>query len=583
MRSRLLAAAAVATVLLAAGCSSIGSSGSQAPADAGASSATSAPGGEASSGTAGGQVTVAVSQAWDAYNSDTATGRGPWNFTVDAMTRSAFWFLDPSGGVTRNELMGQYQVVSDDPLTVEYTLNEEAVWSDGEPVGYADVLLDWATRSGTLQNAQGEPLFQSVRPLPGQPSAPEGAIGDPTFTLTYQQPTASWETNLEALLPAHVVAREAGMSLEELVGALQTEDVAALEPAAEFWNSGWQFTADSPVPDPALIPSSGPYQVTARDGSSLILERNERYWGPRPALDRVVLRTLDPSEQAQALINGEIDVVEPRPLVDVYEQLSSAPGVSVLTGDQFAYVHADFRMDSPTFSSRQVRQAFAHCLPRQEIVDKLIAPLQPDAEVLDLREIYPFQPEYETMLEQVPAAAAYAETDVQQAQSLLADSGLADPQVTIVLPEGDKRLAEAAALIADSCEQAGFAVDWEPVASLGDRIGGDAWDLALFQWASTGQLGASQFIYGSDQPGNYGRYADPDVDALLATLATTADRDQALELTAQLEQALWEDVVTVPLYAQPQIVAVSDRVQGVQLHAWPAGLTTDAGAWTLAP
>lgn len=571
----LIIAATVALVL--GGCTSIGSD------------PTARSGSEAEDSTAstqpdaveGGRVTVAVDQGWDAYNSDTSTGRGPWNFGVDAMTRSSFWQLAPDGSLTPNPLMGHYEVVAQDPLTVEYTINDDAVWSDGEPIGYADVLLDWAARSGTLQTAEGEPLFDSVRIFDGQPSAPEGEVGEQTFTLAYQEPTGQWERGIEALLPAHVAAEQGGLSVDELVEAIRTEDVDALGPVAEFWNTGWQYSADSPVPEESLIPSSGPYQVAERDGSSLILERNERYWGPAPHLDQIVLRTLDPSEHAQALINGEVDIVKPQALLDVYEQLSTADGISVLTGDQFAYVHADFRMDSPVFQSRETRQAFAHCIPRQEIVDRLIAPVQPDSQVLDLRELYPFQPEYEAVLGEVPSAAEYAETDVEKAASLLERSGPEDPEVTIVLPDGDKRLAEAAALIAESCGHAGFSVEWEPVPSIGDRISGEAWDIALFEWASAGQLGASQYLYGTAQPGNFAGYSDPDVDQLLAELGVSTDRGQMLHQQGQLEEALWADMVTMPLYAQPQIVAVRDRVHGVQLHAWPAGLTTDAASWSL--
>lgn len=571
--------------MLLASCTSIGpasDSSQAAPPTTGGSAASTGVSGSGSDPAPrpGGRVTVAVAQSWDAYNSDAASGRGPWNFTVDMMTKSAFWYLDPTGKITRNRLLGDYRVVKENPLTVQYTIDEKAVWSDGEPIGYADVLLDWATRSGTLTK-DGKPLFSSVRPLDGDPAAPEGEVGNRTFTLTYRQPTLNWETNLEALLPAHVVAKQAGMTVDELVEAIRRQDVATLQPAATFWNTGWQYTADSQVPDPDLIPSSGPYRVVKRDGSSLILERNEKYWGPRPALDQIVLRTLDPNEQAQALINGEVDIVEPQALVDVYQQLKEASGVRVLSGNQFAYVHADFRMDSPVFRDLKARQAFAHCIPREEIVTKLIAPVQPDAQVLDLRNIYPFQPAYQQVRARVSGADDYAKTDIARAKTLLDATGQKTPKVVIVVPANDKRLAEAAAMVADSCGKAGFSVSYETVPSLGDRIEGDSWDIALFQWASQGQLAGAEAIYGTGQPGNFGRYSNPEVDKLFDKLNLTTDQGAALELMGQVEQALWTDMVTVPLYAQPQIVAVADRVKGVELHAWPAGLTSDAGSWTL--
>ena len=43
---------------------------------------------------------------------------------------------------------GTFEKVSDTPLTVKYTFNDKAVWSDGTPIDCADFLLGWAGRSG---------------------------------------------------------------------------------------------------------------------------------------------------------------------------------------------------------------------------------------------------------------------------------------------------------------------------------------------------------------------------------------------------------------------------------------------------
>ena len=60
----------------------------------------------------------------------------------------------------------------------------------------------------------------------------------------------------------------------------------------------------------------------------------------------------------------------------------------------FTYEHFDFNFQRPLFQDKAVREAFALCAPRQEIVDTLIKPLNPDAVILNNRCYYPFQEGY---------------------------------------------------------------------------------------------------------------------------------------------------------------------------------------------
>src|SRR5690606_37885737 len=49
-----------------------------------------------------------------------------------------------------------YELVSEDPLTVTYTLADGVQWSDGTPVTSADLLLSWAANSGVFNNVEPE-------------------------------------------------------------------------------------------------------------------------------------------------------------------------------------------------------------------------------------------------------------------------------------------------------------------------------------------------------------------------------------------------------------------------------------------
>ena len=134
---------------------------------------------------------------------------------------------------------------------------------------------------------------------------------------------------------------------------------------------------------------------TGSPGQSLTLERNDAYWGTPGNADKIVFRLIaDATAQPQALQNEEVQIISPQPNPDLLAQLEGIDGVTVQNFGSFTYEHFDFNFQRPLFQDKAVRQAFAYCAPRQEIVDTLIKPLNPDAVVLNNRLYYPFQEAY---------------------------------------------------------------------------------------------------------------------------------------------------------------------------------------------
>src|SRR3990170_3158408 len=99
----------------------------------------------------GTEVTVATSQAFYSYNGNTSYGSNPTaNGAIIAATNSQFVSYDAVPELVADESFGTVDVVSEDPLTVEYTIADGVTWSDGVPVDAADLLLAWAANSGAL-------------------------------------------------------------------------------------------------------------------------------------------------------------------------------------------------------------------------------------------------------------------------------------------------------------------------------------------------------------------------------------------------------------------------------------------------
>ncbi|MCO0632589.1 ABC transporter family substrate-binding protein [Micrococcus yunnanensis] len=521
------------------------------------------------------------------YNGLQSNTYTTYNSAVVDRLFSSFWYFGTDGSIIPNKDFGTYEKTSDDPLTVKYTISDDAKWSDGTPVTAGDFIVHWAANNDTVKAEGSEtPLFDSISFEQGKyiPEAPEGEADGKEFTVTYPEPYADWEILISTALPAHIVAKEAGMSFEELVTAAKEKDVEALTPAAEFWNDGWDFSPGE-LPDASLVPSMGPYKFKDggwQAGQSITLEANPEYWGTPPATKELVLRFADPKTHVQALQNGDLDVIEPQATVDTLQQLEGlGDDVNVQTGDQLTWEHVDYnRGEGSVFAdSPELREAFALCLPRQQIVDNLIKPIYADAQVMNAREVFPFQENYQEVVD-----AAYPkemdEPNIEKAKELVEKSGVSTPTVRLGYQAGNQRRTETVALIKSSCDQAGFDVQDanSPVFFKEVMPAGD-YDAALYAWAGSGQKASGANIYQSDGAQNQQSYNNPEVDAAWDKLATSLDEDEQLEQVKTIEKLLWEDFQAIPLYAHPGLVGHKADVANVRDTAAQSGALWNVEQW----
>lgn len=521
------------------------------------------------------------------YNGRQSNTYTTYNSAVVDRMFSSFWYFGTDGSIIPNKDFGTYEKTSDDPLTVKYTISDDAKWSDGTPVTAGDFIVHWAANNDTIKAEGAEtPLFDSISFEQGKyiPEAPEGEADGKEFTVTYPEPYADWEILIETALPAHIVAKEAGMSFEELVTAAKEKDVEALTPAAEFWNDGWDFSPGE-LPDASLVPSMGPYKFKDggwQAGQSITLEANPEYWGTPPATKELVLRFADPKTHVQALQNGDLDVIEPQATVDTLQQLEGlGDDVNVQTGDQLTWEHVDYnRGEGSVFAdSPELREAFALCLPRQQIVDNLIKPIYADAQVMNAREVFPFQENYQEVVDEA-YPKEMDEPNIEKAKELVEKSGVSTPTVRLGYQAGNQRRTETVALIKSSCDQAGFDVQDanSPVFFKEVMPAGD-YDAALYAWAGSGQKASGANIYQSDGAQNQQSYNNPEVDAAWDKLATSLDENEQLEQVKTIEKLLWEDFQAIPLYAHPGLVGHKADVANVRDTAAQSGALWNVEQW----
>lgn len=541
-------------------------------------SLTSCTSGDENSTPSGNYISYAHEQEFGAYNNGTAAAVAVANAVVMNQVLPYFSYVDPNGVVQRNEEFGTFEKVSDNPLTVEYTIAEEAAWSDGTPITARDWYLYFASQSGKFEgftpaSTSGVEHIQT----------PTEDGDSKTFTAVYDVSFGDWETTIAsqntAFLPAHIVEQQTGI---DIVAAVRDNDAEALRKAGDFWDTRWSGFAPGQLPDPALMPSGGPYALGEwQAGQSITLVPNEKYWGTKPSNGGITIRFIAQEAQVQALENGDVDVIEPQPNVDMISQIERlGDRVVTLTGPQYTYDHVDFNFEGK-FANKDLREALAYCVPRQEIVDKLIKPVEPGAQLLNLSTVLNFEPAYSSI-----AAAAggerYAAVDLDAARAAVERSGATDLTINAVyLGNPNQRRQNTMELIEASCGQVGFdfnvraltATDW------GVEVNGGNFDIAQFAWSGSGLVAPVQPLFRSGSEQNYGKYSSPVVDSLLEQLVRTSDVDAQDSLFEEIETQLWTDLATIPVFAWPQLVAHTDNISGVVRNTTQTQATFNASEW----
>ncbi len=576
LRRTLVAGAALGTaVLVMSACAP--------PADGGAGETTE-PSGSAS-------IAVSVGpNDFISYNGFTPETYSTYNSAIADQLKTGFTYFGPDGTVTPNTDLGSYELVSEDPLTVEYTIADDAAWSDGTPITVADAVFAWGVQNANIEGADGA-LFNSVSADLGDevPEGPQGEADGKSFTVEFAVKNPDWQIQTWMLDPAHVVAEQAGMSTEELVEAIRSADADALAPAAEFWNTGW-LTDPGQLPDEALVPSSGPYKLSSWEaGQSVTVVANEDYYGDllAPQNSEIVFRFVEQDAMVQALDNGDLDVIAPQPTVDTLSQLEDlGDSVNILTGSTLTWEHLDFNfIDGALFADNlELRRAFAMCVPRQQIVDNLIKPIDPEAVVLNAREVFPFQDTYQEVVD-ASYNGEYDEPNIEEAAAIVAAEGATGAEVRIGYSAPNPRRADQVALIKSSCDQAGFNIvdagNEDFFAPGGTQERGD-YEVALFAWAGSGQIASGENIYATGKPQNYGQYSNPEVDAAWATLKDSLDPEVHLAQTKVIEELLWNDLFGIPVFAHPGVDAASASVDGVERTTTQSGISWNAYNWSRA-
>jgi len=540
-----------------------------------------------SGGTASQQTTAPITFRWAyeqefaSYNGNTADGNSVANNAILTQTVPGFWGFAPDGSIQPDKDFGTFEKTSDNPLTVKYTFNDKAVWSDGNPVDCDDFVLAWLANSGVT----GENGFSSAATFGYEDqNKPQCKDGDKTVTVVYKKTFADWAGlyGSPTLLPAHIVEKQA--SIPDIIAAADTPTSPEMKKAETFYNEGWNVNPGQIKPD--IMLSSGRYKISQwQAGQSLTLTANDKWWGTPPKSKTLVVRYLGGDQQVQALQNGEVDAMDPQPQVELVNQLKAlGDRVKFSTHDQYTFEHLDYNFRG-AFADKNLREAFTKCVPRQQIVDNLIKPQNPDAKIIQSRYVYPFQESY-SQFENGVGGEKYNTVDIPGAKALLAAAGKTGLTVRVGWRKDpaqlNKRRVDTLALIQASCNQAGFKVVDTGTPDFFEKALPDGnFDVAMFAWTGSPLVTGSSDIYITGGGSNFGKYKGPQVDQLTAQLNGEIDTTKQVDLMKKIDTQLWTDLVTIPLFAFPGILATVPEAEGVEYNATQQELMWNAQSWSL--
>ncbi|ALE92833.1 hypothetical protein AOC05_11905 [Arthrobacter alpinus] len=561
------------------------------------------PDGPTSSATpaVGGNVTVLETNPFSSFNTSSVTGQTDINTKIDYATHSGFNYVESNLKIVKNEQFGKYQKVSDNPLTIKYTINSGVQWSDGAPVTAADLMLQWAAASGYFNDAtldanfkvsKGNSYFHFAGETTGLSQTEMPVIGDEgtSLTLKYTTPYSDWETALGSSVnvPAHIVSVRTGLKDTDALTALLQKapkgDPSAplpvnpdLKKVSDFWNTGFDTKS---MPDPSLALSNGPFLVKSITADKeLVLTRNADYtWGTIPMLDTVTVHyDANPESQIAALAAKTADVISPPATVDTLKALAAAKDVKVLQGQSLGFDQAVLNFDG-VFTNPDYRRAFLSTLPRQEILDALVKPLEPKAAVLDSLVFREVQTPYKESARS-NGSTDYAAVDIDKAKELL---GGAKPSIRILYNKDDPARTQEFTLVAASATLAGF-----DVIDVGQSV--DLWqlalkagsfDVALFGWTAnpTGSVQVPQ-IFKTGAVSNLNHFSNTVVDQLAEQLAVSSDDAKQNALKMQIDQLVIQAGYGLPLFTHVALSATGPHVSGVKFSPVNVGAWWNVADW----
>ncbi|MGG7566962.1 ABC transporter substrate-binding protein [Rhodovulum sp. DZ06] len=354
-----------------------------------------------------------------------------------------------------------------------------------------------------------------------------------------------------------------GIASVEVVDPL-TVKVTLNEPQGFFLNN--LANGDAVMLDPASVETNGtapvgtgPFKFGDRaEGASITLVKNDAYWGAAPAMDSVTWRFIsDPTAALNALMAGDVDGFVGYPSPETVPQFEADPRFTVNTRTTEGETILSTNTRKPPFNDLKVRQAIAHALDKQAIIDGAMFGMG----VPIGSHFAPHHPAY------VDLTGTYPH-DIAAAKKLLAEAGFPDGfKATLKLPP-PSYARRGGEIVAAQLREIGIELEIQNVEWgqwLEQAFKGKDYDLTIVSHTEPMDIG----IYAN--PDYYFQYDNPELQALMKKINATIDPGVRNALLAKAQQIVAEDAVNGFLFQ----LEIAD-IWPAKLEGWPTGATVQS-------
>ncbi|MDQ1516708.1 MAG: glutathione transport system substrate-binding protein [Actinomycetota bacterium] len=489
----------------------------------------------------------------DGTSADTAN-------VVGGLLPSMFGFDSEARPTVNKDYLDAAELTAREPRqVVTYRINPRAAWDDGKPISEADLEAQWKAMSGSnpayrVASSSGYEQIESVA---------RGA-DEREVVVTFRRPYADWKALFSPLYPA------------------STNN----DPAV--FNDGWRARP---------LTTAGPFRFESLDqtAKTISLVRNPKWWANRPKLDRIVYRVIDPVGQVDALLNGEIDVLDVAADVNRLKRVEAAPGVTVhrAAGPDFRSIMINGTGE--ILKDVNVRRALGMAIDRTAIANVLVGPLGVEAKPLQNHIFMVSQRGYQNN------AGILSAPDVNGARKLLDDAGWklegngrkkdGKPlALRFVVPTGVASSNQVAELVRAMLDRIGVRVDVLSVPTqdfFKQYIIPGNFELTVFSFIGKPfPISSNKPSYASPKPReggeldfqqNFARIGTRQIDALFDEATSEFDEQKAIDLANQIDAAIWDEVHSLTLYQRPDIAATRSALANFGAFGFASVVYEDIG------
>ena len=420
-----------------------------------------------------------------------------------------------------------------------YALRSGVTFHDGTPLTVEDVLFSF--EHAMRKNSQQSGYFSEIKSIK--------ATGDAEITITLKQVSAVFGF-IPTLAP--IIPKAFAEKLGKKLGA----------PGSVSWIG------------------TGPYKLEEFGGDSIVVARNDDYWGDKPAASKIAFSFI-PDEPAMRLAveSGQIDGTFRATPETQWKQIGSA-NLEVIPGMGTNFLA--FNVTEAPWSDMHLRRAFAHALNREGITEAayggtrrpattMIPPVQwgalmsPD----EAEELYATLPQYPY--------------DLDKARAELAQSTVPDGlKAKLLVVEGSQD-GEAMVAYAGDLKQIGITLDIDeaPVQTWLDYVYGPRENLALTfsalgpDYPDPGNFPSITFASAQAVEGgfNTANWKNEEMDRLVAQQNATLDPDERMRILTEMLRISLEELPYVQLWNEDLALSLNKKYA-------LGGFTPLAAPWT---